>query len=286
MSFLISAFSDEAGVSLSEQMDALTRNKMAGMEIRGVDGKNVSKLSEKEAENIRAALAAQGLSIWSVGSPIGKVSIEEPFAPHWEAFLHTLAIAKSLGAEVIRIFSFYMPKDKPAETYRLEVMERLSRMVDKAASVGLMLCHENEKGIYGESADCCFDITETVEGMGLVFDPANFIQAGEPVLPAWQKLKRHVRYLHIKDALANGCIVPAGKGIGCIDTLLREYAELGGRRLTLEPHLSVFDGFNGLEREVDAASKLGLYAYASQNEAFDAAADALRELIAKVNASI
>ena len=283
MSFLISAFSDEAGASLTEQIDALTRNGMNGMEIRGVDGKNVSKLSEDEAGQIRAALAEKGLSIWSVGSPIGKVAINEPFAPHWEEFLHTLKIAKCLGAEVIRVFSFYMPNGQPMELYRLEVMERLSRMADKAASVGLTLCHENEKGIYGEGADCCLDIAETVEGMSLVFDPANFVQAGELVLPAWQKLKPYVRYLHIKDALADGRIVPAGEGIGCIDTLLREYAEIGGDRLTLEPHLTVFDGFSGLEREADAASKLGSYAFASQSEAFDAAVHALKGLIAAEN---
>ncbi|MCI8331446.1 MAG: sugar phosphate isomerase/epimerase [Clostridiales bacterium] len=284
MSFLLSAFSDEAGVSLQEQIDALTRNGMAGMEIRGVDGKNVSELTEDEARQIRAALEEKGLSVWSVGSPIGKVAIDEPFAPHWETFLHTVKIAGILGAEVIRIFSFYMPKGQPMDIYRLEVMERLARMTAQAAAVGITLCHENEKGIYGESAACCLDIAETVEGMSLVFDPANFIQAGEPVLPAWQKLKPYVRYLHIKDALADGRIVPAGKGIGCIDVLLQEYADMGGDRLTLEPHLTVFDGFSGLEREADAASKLGSYAFASQNEAFDAATAALKELMAEVKA--
>ena len=86
-------------------------------------------------------------------------------------------------------------------------------------------------------------------------------------------LSPYVEYMHIKDAMADGSVVPAGKGIGNLTYLLSQYK---GEVLTLEPHLSVFDGFDKLE--ADEKTKMG-YCYPSSRAAFDAAVNALKELI-------
>jgi len=80
--------------------------------------------------------------------------------------------------------------------------------------------------------------------------------------------------MHIKDALEDGKVVPAGKGIGNLPYLLSKYK---GEVLTLEPHLSVFSGFEKLEG--NQKTQIDEYSYPSSRAAFDAAVNALKELL-------
>jgi len=274
--FIISAFSDEAGDGLSEQIKALKRNDLAGMEIRGIDGTNIADLTPQKVREVKDALAAEGLRAYSIGSPAGKIGITDDFTPHLDSFKRMLDSAHTLGAERMRIFSFYVNEGE-LDTYRDEVMERLSRFIEASKGSGLTLCHENEKGIYGESAERCVDIAKTLPDIRLIFDPANLVCAGLDAKVSWDLMAPYVEYLHIKDALPDGSIVPAGEGEGAIPYVLSEYAEAGGRHLTLEPHLAVFSGLAGLEKE-DSEIKVG-GRYATQNEAFDAAVVALNKVI-------
>ena len=50
-----------------------------------------------------------------------------------------------------------------------------------------------------------------------------------------------------------------------------------GKVLTLEPHLTVFQGFQQLEAE--QKTEMGPYCYESSRAAFDAAVNALKEII-------
>ena len=275
----IYGFADEASPRIDGQIDALVRNRMDGLEIRNVDGENVSDISLEKAREVRRKLEAAGLAIWSIGSPIGKIDIaRDDFPSHLDKLRHTLDIAEILGARRVRMFSFYIPAGDDPAAWRDEVLERLNRMADLAEDAGIQLCHENEKGIYGDNAPRCLDIHRSVPRLAGVFDPANFIQTGQDVAEAWEALKPYVDYMHVKDALADGSVVPAGRGIGSLAGILRDYLARGGTALTLEPHLRVFEGLSALERAGEA-SRVGGYAYASGDEAFDAAAAALRELL-------
>ena len=53
--------------------------------------------------------------------------------------------------------------------------------------------------------------TDELDG---VFDPANFVQCGIDTIEAFELLQDRITYLHIKDALPDGSVVPAGKGHG------------------------------------------------------------------------
>jgi len=112
-----------------------------------------------------------------------------------------------------------------------------------------------------------------------VFDPANFVQCGEDVAAAWQLLRPYVWYLHIKDALPDGSVVPAGCGAGHIPEILADYAARGGTAVTLEPHLAEFVGLSALERAGETSRIGAVYRYPTAEAAFAAAADALRKLL-------
>lgn len=250
--FTLSAFADEIDESLKVQMDVLKKNDITYIEMRGVNGKNVSDLTLDEAKSIKKDMDDKGFKLSSIGSPIGKISITDNFEPHLEKFKNTLELSVILEAPYIRMFSFLIPEGDTPEEHRDEVMRRWQAFLDAAKDYDITLLHENEKKIYGDTAERCLDLVQTLnnEQMKLIFDPANFIQCGVETYPhAFSLLKEHVVYFHIKDALDDsGKVVPSGYGKGHIETILTEMKEANYEGfLSLEPHLGNFTGFAELE---------------------------------------
>ena len=279
----IYAFADEASPRIDQQIEAMKRNGLQGLEIRNVDGENISGISLEKAREVRSKLDDAGLIAWSIGSPLGKIEIEkDDFERHLDTLRHTLEVARILGAKNIRMFSFFLPAERDPALYRNQVLDQLHCMAEVSAGSGIALCHENEKGIYGDTASRCLDVLTQVPELHGVFDPANFVQCGQDTLEAWEMLKDRIHYMHIKDALfKDSSVVPAGKGDGHVKEVLNAYLAQGGADLTVEPHLAVFDGLKGLERKGDRSIVGGgNFVYASNDEAFDAACAALRELLA------
>ena len=274
MKFQLAAFADEADSRLSHQINAMIQNGISYLEIRGVDGENIADITAQKAGEIRKQLDAASLKVWSLGSPFGKIGIEEDFAPHLETFKRSLEIADILGTKHIRMFSFYIPQDKDSSLYTDRVMNRLEEFLNASKNSDVILCHENEKDIYGDIASRCLEIHKNFPSIKAIFDPANFIQCGQDTKEAWELLAPYVEYMHIKDALADGSVVPAGKGIGNLPYLLSQYK---GNVLTLEPHLSVFEGLEQLE--AGNKTTVNTYCYPNSRAAFDAAVNALKDLI-------
>ena len=277
--FRLSAFSDEYSASLDEQIEGLILNKVRMTEVRGVDGINVSDLTPLQAAEAHRKLESAGISVSAIGSPIGKIQITDNMDEHLDKLKNTCEIAAVMQTPRIRMFSFYIPDGK-YEEYRNEVIDRIGQMLDVADDYGVKLCHENENGIYGDTPERCRELLAEFDGrMGCVFDPANFIQCGcQPFEHSYNLLKTYITYMHIKDAVKNGTIVPAGRGVGCIPELLTviNLAHQGEFILTLEPHLRVFAGLAQLEGGPRTA--LG-NAYATSAEAFAAAVTNLRMCI-------
>lgn len=275
--WMLSAFADEAGSDIQVQIDALKKHGIDAFELRGVNGKNITQFTLEEAKELKKRINDNGLQVWAIGSPIGKISILDDFAPHLDLYQHTLELADVLGAKALRMFSFYMPAEQAPEQYGEPVLERLQKMLDLSRGSNILLCHENEKGIYGDNATRCLELHQALPELKGVFDPANFIQCGQDVVAAWAMLAPYVTYLHIKDADAAGQVLPAGMGIGHLKEIIPAYLKQGGRVMTLEPHLSVFEGLSALEQA--QKSQVGIMEYPSQLAAFAAAVDALKNIL-------
>jgi sugar phosphate isomerase/epimerase len=159
--------------------------------------------------------------------------------------------AEEFAAPYIRVFSYYPSQGGRIADHRAEVIRRLNEEVKMAAGRPFKLLHENEKEIYGEGPEACLDLAHSVPGLPLIFDPANFVQAGARPSAAWSLLKNHVVYFHIKDALlADGSVVPPGEGDGSIREILQDATVARSYQgfVSLEPHLSVAgksSGFSG-----------------------------------------
>jgi len=272
------AFADEASGSIDKQIVAMKRNGLQGLEIRNVDGTTVSDITLEKAKEVHEKMESAGLKVWSIGSPIGKIGIGDDFGAHLEKFKHTLEVAKVLKCNNIRLFSFFMPGNEEPEKYHDEVIRRLKAMVEAAKGSGIELCHENEKDIYGDIAKRCLEIYKEVPELKGIFDPANFIQCGQDTLEAWEMLHPYIKYLHIKDAKESGMVVPAGAGIGNLQKIVDAFYAQGGRNVTIEPHLTVFEGLRELEGK-DREIKVAEFKYPDADTAFDVACNALKVLL-------
>lgn len=260
------AFSDEAASDLSGQIEALHSNRIPLMELRNVDGINVKNISAAQAREYEKRLSGEGIGVWALGSPLGKVRLDDDF---WGDVRHIFDLAHLFKTKRIRIFSFF---DAYAQKSRVE--ENLSRMVELAKKEELYLCLENEKEIYGDTHTRVTELLDAVKGLRYVYDPANFLQVGDDADTTLNALHARADYFHIKDVIASTEeIVPAGQGDGKIVELIRRIDR--DVTLTLEPHLAVFAGY----ASIDNTQLKNKYAYPDNGAAFRAAAAALKECL-------
>ena len=282
--FIFSAFSDESGENtIQGQIAACKANGIAEMELRGFgDNLNINILTVDQAQEIKNVIDEAGMKVSSIGSCYGKINIKDDFAPHFEAFKNTVEVAKILDAKYIRIFSFYFDKEDSYDEYKEEVFHRVKAMVDYADEKGLKCCHENEKGIFGDTAERCLEVLKACDGkLRAVFDPANFVQCGVDTVKAFDMLEDYIEYMHIKDAMyADGQVVPAGEGDGNVAEIVKKLSfKWAPIVLSLEPHLKVFGGFNALENDDETKKGMDKHTYETYAASFKAAADAMHKLV-------
>ncbi|MDL2301919.1 sugar phosphate isomerase/epimerase [Lachnospiraceae bacterium OttesenSCG-928-D06] len=248
---ILSGFSDEICEDFSKQLEVIKSLGLSNIEIRGVDGKNISALSLEEVKEVKEKLDAANVCVSSLGSPIGKIGIKDDFEPHFQLFKTVVETAKTLGTPYIRMFSFYMPEGENPADYGEEVRNRLKKMIDYAEEQNVILLHENEKGIYGDSAERCKELFDAFYGPHFkgVFDFANFVECQEETQKAYELLKDFIVYIHIKDArMEEKKVVPPGDGDGKLALILKQFKDSGySGYLSMEPHLAQFSGLKDLE---------------------------------------
>ena len=278
---IISGFADEIHPNLDEQLKVVKALGMDHICLRAADGKGVAEYTPEEfQEKILPRLNAAGVGISSLGSPVGKIDIDDQAA--YEKQLGQLEnlcqICQMSGCRYIRMFSFWMPKGKDPADYTDAVLEKLRGFAQVAEKYDVVLIHENEKDIYGDTGARCRVILDKLASphFKAAFDFANFVQCGEDPEVCWELLKDQVVYIHIKDAVrGNNENVLCGTGDGKIPQLLKRILREDGYRgfLTLEPHLVLFDTLQSLETEdaskviVTNKAKDGAEGYAMQYHA-------------------
>jgi len=249
----LSAFADEVTDGFLEQVKYLASEKVGYIEPRFVDKKNLMDLTKNELNEVKKMIEDHGLKVSAIGSPIGKVKLDEPFEPHLDKFKHAVDLAMLLETPFIRMFSYYAPEGENIDNYREKVMERMAAKVEVLSDVNVTMVHENEAHIYGHTAENCVDIVKTIDSakLRLVYDPANFVW-GEKKLDnvesCWPVMKPYVVHIHIKDWKLGAKDVGSipGEGDGQIKELLSELASMNyDGCMTMEPHLQSGGQFGG-----------------------------------------
>ena len=249
----LSAFADEVTDDFRGQVEFLAKEKVGYIEPRFVNKKNLMDLSQKELADTCKLIRDHGLKVSAIGSPIGKVKLDQPFKPHLDRFKHAVEVAQYLETPFIRMFSYYAPEGKNIDDYRFQVMDRMVAKIEALAGTNVIMVHENEANIYGHSAANCVDLVQTMDSpkLRLAYDPANFVW-GEKITNnvevCWPLMKPYVVHVHIKDWKLGEKEVGSmpGQGDGQIKELLAELAAVKYQGcLTMEPHLLAGGQFGG-----------------------------------------
>lgn len=266
----LSAFADEVTDDFLGQVKYLAKERIGYIEPRFINKKSIMDLTTDELNNARKMIQDYGLKTSAIGSPIGKVRLDEPFGPHIDKFKHAVDIALLFESPYIRIFSYYAPQSCNIDDYRNQVIERMATKVEVLKDIDVTMVHENEANIYGHTARNCADIVKTINSpkLRLVYDPANFVwgeKITDNVKSCWPLMKPYVVHVHIKDWKLGAKDVGSipGEGDGQIKELLAELAAINyDGCLTMEPHLQAggqFGGFTGprlFSRAIDAVKEL------------------------------
>lgn len=246
----LSGFGDEIDDDPKIQIAVMQALGANHIEVRSAWGTNIVDLDNPQLSELKSLLDAADMKVSAIASPIGKVDVSLPVEHEVERLRRAVNAAHVLGSRYIRIFSFYYGEDVAVESIRDDVIERMRALADVAEESGVVLLHENEKDIFGDIPERILDIIESVDSpaLKLAWDAANFVQVGvKPFDEGYAKLRPHLEYLQVKDALfSNATVVPAGEGDGDV---LRTVEALKADGYTgfasLEPHLAGAHGLGG-----------------------------------------
>ena len=249
----LSGFIDEISADPDEQVRIASDLGLRYAEVRSAWDTNILDLTDGQLEELRDVLTEADMAVSCIGSPIGKIFVDEDLDVHLVRMKHAAHVATLFEAPYIRIFSFWLRPGSDPAGHRDEVLLRMRAMADVAEKAGVTLLHENERGIYGDVPQRCLDIVESVgsPNLQLAWDPANFVQAGvHPYTDGYAILRPHLKYVQIKDArFCDGTVVPSGQGDGEIAQTIRALHEDGfDGFFSLEPHLAecgASGGFSG-----------------------------------------
>jgi len=251
----LSGFADEIDADLERQCEVLADLDIDYIEFRSAWGINVCDLDDGQLDRVESVLSEYDIAMSSVGSPIGKIRVDQDFDAHLQRFDRALRVGQRFQAPYLRLFSFYPPEGEDVARHRDEVMRRMSALAEHARAYDVVLLHENEKGIYGDIPERCVDIVTSVgaENLKLAWDAANYVQCGvRPFTDGYAATRAHTVYIQVKDALlADGSVVPAGEGDGqwpeTIDALRDDGFD---GFFSMEPHLALAGhsgGFSGAD---------------------------------------
>ncbi len=218
---LLSGFADESALdkTIDQQFAAFAALGLRYFTIRFIDAgdgvKNVMQLSEPEIDLVLQAMDAYGLSVSSIGSPIGKVKLLDvddgtanqffPFDQYLEnSVARACELADRFNTKLIRGFSFYHPVGTAPENHIEQVSEQLKQICQVCDENGLSFGLEVEANLVGQNANLLESIYKQVDhpALCLIFDGGNLVTQGfrtEEVVQQFSQLLPMLGWIHIKD---------------------------------------------------------------------------------------
>ncbi|WP_127578752.1 sugar phosphate isomerase/epimerase family protein [Paenibacillus koleovorans] len=228
----LGVLTDEVSAKFDEALDWIEEQGLKHVEVRVIDGANVSNLSDEQLLDVKSKVESHGLFISAIASPVFKCALdpsrpvesgdvfgqkEESVEAHFGKLNRVIEIAKLLGTRNIRIFSFW--REQEPEKYRGEIIELLGKAAVIAEREGVVLLLENEPSCNGGFAEEVAAIVRGVNSPGLrgLWDPGNEAFGEREAYPAgYNEMKEILGHVHLKDAYTNSkgktrC-VPLGSG--------------------------------------------------------------------------
>ncbi|MDR2046430.1 MAG: sugar phosphate isomerase/epimerase [Clostridiales bacterium] len=242
--FRISGFYDEAAADLGKQIALI--KKLGGKYLcpRLLNGKNIADFSADEFErDILPVLSDAGIRLSSLGSPAGKINIDDAdaYAAQKKKLAELIKIAGLADCKYIRCFSFFTG-GADTDGVRNKVLDKWRGFLELAEGSGVTLLHENEKKIFGDIPERALWLYVKLSHpqFKLCYDASNYIQCGADPWAAYEATREYTVYYHMKDCI-DGVETPLGMGRGRIADIIKDLNERGyDGFLTLEPHTAKY----------------------------------------------
>ena len=218
---LLSGFADEAAnqKTAEQQFCAFAALGLKYYTLRFIDAgdgiQNAMMLSDTSIDRIRSLQAEYGLSVSSLGSPIGKVKLLDiedgtsnrfvPFAEYLEKDVKRACdLANRFETKLVRGFSFYHPKGTDPESHLPQAIDQLGKIADECDRHGLTFGLEVEANLIGQTGKLLRKLHSGVShpAMLLIFDGANLVCQGmstDQVFEEYLAMKDGLGWVHIKD---------------------------------------------------------------------------------------
>jgi len=254
----VSGFTDEVSDDLGLQIKALKTLGWNHIDLRTVDGKNVSALSDEEFDHVYQQLTENGIEIACFGSTIANWGRDArtSFELDMAEMEHSIRHMQRSGVKYIRIMSYRVDEpvrlDSALETI---IIENIKNIVQRAEDNGIVCLHENCETWGGQSVDHSLRLLEQVDSpsLKLVYDTGNpvsmkDVRGEEPFsyqdpFAFFKEVIDHVAYLHIKDAKwVDGALHYTFPGMG--EGRVKETLALVSKHnmdipISIEPHVAV-----------------------------------------------
>ncbi|HRX78809.1 MAG TPA: TIM barrel protein [Pirellulaceae bacterium] len=231
-SVILTGFADEAAnqKEATQQFSAFAAMGLQYYTIRFIDAgkgvKNVMQLTKSEITYIRHLEDEYGLNVSSLGSPIGKVKLQDvddgshnkfiPFAKYLKNDVQKACeLAHAFETKLIRGFSFYHPRGTDASEHIPQVVDQLGQIAEACHRSDLIFGLEIEANLVGQSGALLAEIYSKVNhpALMLIFDAGNITSMGNApheVFQQYSDMKKGIGWMHIKDYKHPGPIEKVG----------------------------------------------------------------------------
>ncbi|OAS21813.1 sugar phosphate isomerase/epimerase family protein [Paenibacillus oryzisoli] len=253
----LGVLTDEVSPDFEKALNWIAEQGLKHVEVRVVNGVNVSALADDLIVDIRKMVEERGLYVSAIASPLFKCALdpkrfvesgdtfgqkEQGVEEHFEKLDRVIEIAKGLGTTRIRIFSFWRELDP--QQHRDEIVHHLKRAGDIAVKAGMMLLLENEPSCNGGFAEEVAALVTAINSPAVrgLWDPGNEAYGAREAFPSgYQYMKNALAHVHLKDAYirqdGTPKCVPLGSGDAAITAQIKALEGEGYAGLyTIETH--------------------------------------------------
>jgi len=243
-----SGISDEAGPSIEVQIKAHQELGWEYLELRMIDGQNLTAIPDGKFDHVRAQVDAAGMRVSCFACAIANWARPITCDPSIDIEDLKRAIPRmhAFKTRLIRVMSYPNDKDHPLSEpeWRREAIRRMKVLAGIAENGGVTLAHENCSGWGGLSAENSNILLGEVNSPALkvVFDTGNPVTYNQNAWDYYQAVCNDIVYVHIKDArIAGGGEIYTfcGEGDGCVNEIVRDLLAKGyDGGCSIEPHLA------------------------------------------------
>lgn len=166
----LAVYNDIFGDEVDTQIKALKENEINVVELKTINNKSISLLSEDEIINFAVKFLDAQIYILSLHSDIGIQDLSENYETELDNLAKLLKVAVRLDIKNIFIHT-YLKK----ECNRSKIFERLSSFVELSRKYNVDLVFENEQNYYSDTLENILDLIRNIDGIKYAYNPSNFL---------------------------------------------------------------------------------------------------------------